>query len=540
MNRRCVLILNAHVPWVRHPDTADAPQEKWVFDSLLDCYLPVLAQLIKLREEGVRFRLGMALSPTLGAMLRDPVMRKRADIYLDRATNWAHAVLERGGSMEERRLASDTVEHYGAVGQFYRRILNRDLVGALELLQESGQLEMMATAATHGLLPLLLKVPEAVRAQVLAGCRWHEKTFGAKPRGFWLPECAYSPPLDPILAEAGVEWTVLEDHSILQCKNPPRTGINRPVRSKSGLRLFGREPGLDVPIRDYQKGFPADPRYRKFRFNSPGELRPPAPNDYARVEIAVLSGKNRAPQDTQGRPEVVQPDYDPEQAAKAVREHAAQFIETLAAHLQRLEDFGIPEPVAVCAMDIDHLGRWWFEGPEFLATVFRMAAARNDFSFVTPAEVLAGKRYGGDDTIEPIASSWGGDGYFGKWLGEDNAWIYPHLYQRASQVTHFQSILDESGPSLLEETLAYREECLSQMARELLLAQSSDWAALMNDGATREFANQQVKNYLGNFDRVWKMFASNSPEAADALRKIKAMNPIFPDLDPSWYSPRPR
>jgi 1,4-alpha-glucan branching enzyme len=41
-----------------------------------------------------------------------------------------------------------------------------ELIKAYGDLRDSGHLELTASAATHGLLPLLMRVPEAVQAQV--------------------------------------------------------------------------------------------------------------------------------------------------------------------------------------------------------------------------------------------------------------------------------------------------------------------------------------------------------------------------------------
>src|SRR6267154_2007516 len=69
-----------------------------------------------------------------------------------------------------------------------------DLLAAFRELRERGALEIIACAATHGLLPLIhQQSPEAARAQILIGCDVYREVFGTEPRGFWLPECGYDP-----------------------------------------------------------------------------------------------------------------------------------------------------------------------------------------------------------------------------------------------------------------------------------------------------------------------------------------------------------
>ena len=60
----------------------------------------------------------------------------------------------------------------------------------------------MASAATHAVLPLLASTP-ARRLQIDAGLRSHRRRFG-EPAGFWLPECAYEPGIERLLAERGI------------------------------------------------------------------------------------------------------------------------------------------------------------------------------------------------------------------------------------------------------------------------------------------------------------------------------------------------
>ena len=105
MNRFSALVLHAHVPWVRHPETPRCLEEDWFFEAVAECYLPLLEMLHWLRDEGVPFRLTMTLSPTLCGMMRDELMRERMRGYLERGRNLAAAELERGTDADRRRLA---------------------------------------------------------------------------------------------------------------------------------------------------------------------------------------------------------------------------------------------------------------------------------------------------------------------------------------------------------------------------------------------------------------------------------------------------
>jgi 1,4-alpha-glucan branching enzyme len=66
----------------------------------------MLEMLFRLREEGVPFRLTLDLSPTLLAMLRDRVLRRRTLAYLDRTLRLCRDEVERGDITGRRDLAA--------------------------------------------------------------------------------------------------------------------------------------------------------------------------------------------------------------------------------------------------------------------------------------------------------------------------------------------------------------------------------------------------------------------------------------------------
>jgi 1,4-alpha-glucan branching enzyme len=80
--------------------------------------------------------------------------------------------------------------------------------------------------------------------------------------------------------------------------------------------------------------------------------------------------------------------------------------------------------------------------------------------------------------VSPSPSSWGNKGYWEVWLDPCNSWIYPHLHAGAARMTEMARKFANTGSK-------YFDRLLRQMARELLLSQSSDWAFLMKTGTAR-------------------------------------------------------
>src|SRR6185436_19329989 len=132
-------------------------------------------------------------------------------------------------------------------------------VKVLKEFAELGSLELITCAATHGFLPALYAEPTAVRAQVITAVSEHERIFGRKPAGLWLPECGYYPGLDTLLAEAGLRYFFVDSHGIEHADPRPIGGVYAPLFCPSGVAAFGRCPSTSRLVWSHNVGYPADP-----------------------------------------------------------------------------------------------------------------------------------------------------------------------------------------------------------------------------------------------------------------------------------------
>jgi 1,4-alpha-glucan branching enzyme len=137
--------------------------------------------------------LTLSVSPTLLSMCMDPLLQKRTLRYADQLLALAHR--------EKKRVGQDP--SFGPVVQMYEEKLSRyrdlfvkfhgNVAEGFKRFQDSGHLELITCAATHGFLPLLRAHEPAIRAQIVTALKFHRDFFGKSPVGFWLPECAYEP-----------------------------------------------------------------------------------------------------------------------------------------------------------------------------------------------------------------------------------------------------------------------------------------------------------------------------------------------------------
>src|ERR1044071_634590 len=149
------LILHAHLPFVRHPEHEKFLEENWLFEAIIETYLPLLQVLERWERDGLQARLPLTLTPTLCSMLLDPLLQERCARHLNELIELAEK--------EVHRTHWDRPFHELAV--FYHRRLTelrhayearrRNLVAGFAALQQRGRIEIITSAATHALLPLL-------------------------------------------------------------------------------------------------------------------------------------------------------------------------------------------------------------------------------------------------------------------------------------------------------------------------------------------------------------------------------------------------
>jgi len=126
---------------------------------------------------------------------------------------------------------------------------------------------------------------------------------------------------------------------------------------------------------------------------------------------------------------------------------------------------------------------------------------------------------------DPSFSSWGAGGYAEVWLNGSNDWIYPHLHRCAELMVECAR-LPERGET--------DRRARNQMARELLLAQSSDWAFIMKTGTMVEYAVKRTRVHIRNCIELHRQICGNAWDEG-FLNNLEATNNIFPEMDYRVY-----
>ena len=518
------LVLHAHLPFVRHPEHARSLEEIWLFEAITESYVPLLRLLEDWRRDGLEAPVTLTLSPTLCAMLRDPLLQERYVRHLD-------SLLDLAGKEIYRTLCEPAFQE---VARFYQErwqstreyYLGRhgDLVGAFGEFQDQGRLEIITTAATHALLPLLAGHPPSVRAQLLAARDDYRECFGRDPRGIWLPECAYDSAFESLLREAGLRWFATDSHGLLHATPRPCYTLYAPVITPRGMAAFGRDPLSSRQVWSRHEGYPGDAAYRDFYRDIGFDLdlnylQPYLPCAGVRSYTGLKYHRVTSP--------AAAKEVYVRRAALAVAErHATHFFQARREHIRGLAAVLPRPPVVFCPYDAELFGHWWYEGPEFLDGVVRRACeAPSEIALTTPEAFL--RRYPTHQVATPAASSWGEDGYWRTWLNAKNQWVLPHLH--VAQTRMSELVRRGAQPDALQQ------RALRQAGRELMLAQASDWLFILHTGTSPEYATRRLRDHLLAFTGLYEQLRQGAVEEGP-LAALEARDNLFPRLDWRYWA----
>jgi 1,4-alpha-glucan branching enzyme len=499
------LVLHAHLPFVRHPEHARHLEERWFYEALIECYLPLLDAFDRLAADGVPFALTMSVTPPLASMMKDELLRRRFDEHLARVEGLAEH--------EMRRLFGDA--QFAPVATFYRDHVRRmravwdrhggDVVAGLVRHWDAGRLELLTCSATHCYLPGLLAAREGIFPQLDLGVRGFERIVGRRPTGAWLAECAYHPSFDDEIARAGIRFSILDTHGVLHAKPRPPFGVHAPVCSPNGVAFFARDIESSRQVWSRDEGYPGDPWYRDFYrdigFDLPeSDLMGEIAGDGSRLMTGLkyyrITGKEGAKQP-----------YQPGVAAERAHEHAGNFVFKRAHQLKHLASTMAQPPIVVAPYDAELYGHWWFEGPIFLEAVYRrMHEIAGEIEAITLRAYL--DRHPICAQVTPSASSWGAGGYGEVWVGHEAAWTWRHVHH----ATRYARWLVEA----YRHADGVRGQALDQVIRELLLLQSSDWPFILKTGTATRYAEARIRVHVHRLRHLAHLLESPEINASDA------------------------
>jgi len=548
-----VLALHSHLPYVlrhgRWPHGSD-----WLCEATLDTYLPLIEKLNEAAARGVRCPVTVSVSPVLANQLVDPLFASELGAFVEQrleACRDARRTLPRTGDAELVPLVDFWEARYRRLRQLFEAE-GRDVVAALRRHAAAGQVEVMTCAATHGYLSLLGR-EESVRLQLAVAQAEHRRLFGRASAGCWLPECAYRPHgwwgpagaphpgpragtedflaaagfryffTDAHLAQAGsalggyaevpigAERFDAERHDVENYRgdrprrSPHRAYLAGSASATGPVAVFVRDPRASMQVWSRHLGYPGDGWYLEFhKIRWPGGLR------FWRVSAPGSDLGAKRP-------------YDPSAAFAQAALHASHFTSVLASEAAAGEVGA--DGVTAVPFDAELFGHWWFEGVDFLAAAYRDLATGPGPRPVTASEHLDAHppRIG----IELLPGSWGAGGDDGMWLNPRTAWTWERLWRLEDR---FWDVAPLALPT--PEIHAV----LAQAARELLLAQASDWQFMITTGAVSDYAERRFALHAGDAEFLVSVLedvargAVIAPQALGIADELHRRDALFPDV----------
>ena len=549
-----VLALHSHLPYVLHhgrwPHGSD-----WLCEAALDSYLPLLEKLRELAAQGTPAPVTIGFTPVLANQLANPEFVKELETFFDQRQAMcaeAPAALAAAGDSGLAPLVEFWKSHLRRLRDLFQAI-DCDIVTAFRRLQDGGHLEIIGSAATHGYLPLLAR-DESIRLQLAVGRNEHRRLFGRAPAGCWLPECAYRPRADgrpgieEHLAAAGFQYFFTDAHlaqaggplgtygevplgaerfdaeppeapskpAAAPVRSPYRAYRVTPARAKRSVAALVRDPKSSMQVWSRHHGYPGDEWYLEFhKIRWPGGLklwRVTGPN--------VDLGGKRA--------------YEPAAALGRAADHARHFAHLLtgiaAAPWEAGRGSGAAGEaggrgaanragVVVAPFDTELFGHWWFEGVDFLAAVYR------ELRHHPGVRAATASRYLGDHPprvgVRLAEGSWGVNGDHSMWLNDRTAWTWPRLHA-------LEGAFWKAAPAALAAPGA--RPALAQAARELLLAQASDWQFMISTGAVPDYAERRFKLHCDDAERLVAALTSASSDGVRLATELEQRDGLFPNV----------
>lgn len=520
MSGSLVLFLHAHLPYVNHPEHEYSLEENWLFEAVIETYVPLLDMLYRMADDGLRPNLTLSISPTLTEMFNNIQLRERFLRHLGNLTDLAAAEVERTRGTPFEPAAVFYAGRLKRIRRLYEKHYDRDLTAAFKRLQDGGHIELATTSATHAFLPAFAHHPKTVTKQIAVGIESYKRNFGRPPSGFWIPECGFYKGLDEILKDCGIKYFFLESHGVIHGRPRPRFSIHRPVATPSGLNVFGRDSGSARQVWCASTGYPGDPHYRDFYRDIGFDLPPDYVQDFTHFKgIRTFTGLKyyRVTGHTSDKLP-----YDRTGAVERAAEHAGHFLKSRAQDFSRMAG-ACPDPLIFSAFDAELFGHWWFEGPEWLDMVLRGVSEFGGLKIVTPGEYLEHNTVP-YDVVAPSPSTWGEGGHGGTWINERNHHIYRLLHNTAERM---ESVAGDHGKTAGTDPLITR--AVRQAQRETFLSQASDWPFLMEKERASGYASGRLKTHTARFDRLYGMIKEGLIDEKE-LAEMERSDGIFPWL----------
>lgn len=476
------LVLHTHLPWLPHAGTWPVGEE-WTYQAFTASWQRVVRVIEKLDRPDT---LTLGITPTVAAMLDDPYTLRQLHTWI---ANWQLRAAELAGRPDFPELAT---YEWRAASASLADFENRWLTGGSAVLSGLG-VELLGGPAMHPFQPLL---PSRLQRFALSvGLDDARLRFGAAPAGIWAPECGFRPGLEQSYVDAGVRHFLVDGPSVRG-----ETHTAYPVAG-TDVVAFARDLEVTYRVWSPKAGYPGSGPYRDFHtFDHASGFRP------VRVTGKHVPSEQKKP-------------WDPAAAVAQASADADDFVTRVRDRLAALADQHGRECLVVAAYDTELFGHWWHEGPVWLEAVLRRLPEAGVRVTTLHGAIEAGHV---GPSREIPASSWGSGKDWRVWDGE----------QVADLVSGNAKVAERLLSTVDDFRSAFRDPVLDQLAREALLALSSDWAFMVTKDSAAHYARRRAGKHAENVHRLADLLYSGERATAETLAAdLRTVDGPFGHLD---------
>lgn len=513
--KRIAIVIENNQEYIRRIGIEEkkfAPEMFRFYDSLSNVYLPLLDMCERFEKNGEPFHLALVMPSSFCTLLSDETIQKQYVSHLEKCLALGkHEKARLAKSKERLALANFYVERIQKLIHQYRNVYHCNLLEQFRIHAKAGSLELLATCATHIYLPHYEEMSEVVNAQIETGLYAHKTFFGENVHGFWIPELAYFGGLEKSLLQYGVQWTVLDARSFLFSNDEIANGIFSPCIAGDGLAVFARDNRIQKEFSAYAK----NECYVDINRDIDYEL------SLSDLQTYVSSSSPRYPSPflywSKTKGSLPNRSYNFGIANEQCKIDANDFISKKSELLETvLQKLPTENATLVASFSVDDFLNEWKEGIYFLENVF--AFSKNaGLSLSSFNELLSNKKT--LQTISPYEASGSGWGYGENLVSHKNNWMMLHI-KKASE-----RMIDLAGR--FPDDVGLNARLLNLASRELMLAQSSLLAKMIDDGRFAPFAKMRFCESVESFTKVFEALGSGNV-STEWLTAREASHPIFP------------